>query len=214
MTNMREVIIAGILGASLYTGCNNLETRIQDRSTGNRAEAAATKNDTPNRSYLLTREEFEAFGRRAVRESLRDVATFVTEAEYDAAIQQEGATVKKPAFGFIYVDDESSTEMNPSRGMASIIFTLAQRYEVHVVGIQASRSRLASREEFEAASRMFSLTTLPGTRAYRVDGTRLVFVDGDSGGITDFEPVNGRGGYECNVVLYSRFIEGRLIAIR
>ena len=101
--------------------------------------------------------------------------------------------------------------MNASRGMAAVLETLARRYDVKVVCVQASASVRPTEVEFTNAIRRFNLTTLPGFLGYKVRDGRLVYVDRNNGGITSYDPVNGRGGYLRNVPPFSRFVETRLL---
>ena len=207
--SLSDIVKAGFAFSALLSACYfATPAASQDIRPPVRASAPA-----PREHFTLSREEFYEFGRRPIRESLSDVVEFVSEAEYDGAVNQQSESPKKPVISLIFCDDAIATEISPSRGLAAIVYTLDRRYDnIKFVAYQASHHRRPSQDEFENPIQRFSTRTLPALITYAVRNGRLSMLDQMNGGVDTYEPnSNGRGGYLRNLQLISEAIDTRLL---
>ncbi len=158
-----------------------------------------------DRNFILTREQFNEFLRRPVRETLSSTRVeFVGIDEYENALQQRSLTnVQAPVISLIYDDAEWS------RGLAALVYTFDQRYaNLRQLGVCYSTSQTPSRSEGAQAFRRLPLQSLPGLLFYRNEGGRCNRIEQMDGGIREYE---GRGSYVRNIELICPFIEAQLI---
>lgn len=207
-----EKIAAGLIVAVGLSGCDLLQIPFQRNSQDRHLELLSGSSlKSPDHEHVLSREEFYAFESRTVRNSLRDTRVqFVTLEEYDSAVAQENVPPeqRRPVMSLIFYDSGAEQERNGSRGLAALVYTWDRRYQdLKQLAVCVSTAAQPSQREVDEVCRRFSLRSIPGLIAYRMEGDQIVRFDQMNSGIGVYDASEGRGSYLKNMRLIVPVIE-------